>query len=272
MTATGCNQVSACQFHDHLCQNGGSYVPLTPTDYTTPRYKCQCLTGYTGRLCQHAIKSCLAYSNGSRVPGNYQVLDDNMKPYEVFCDFDSSLNKVWTLVSSYQLQNKADFNEAYLKDWPVNENTPRWDEYRVSKFRMQSVQDDSSKFRVTCKYDTDGLNYTDYIEAKKEHIDVLNFENHHKHSPVCSLVDYVNIRGDDCAFCTMILFQVRDKYTFHTDSAGIGAACDFQSSGAELCGGGGEDDFGLYGCVNPAHRCSSSADATTQLWFGTDWL
>jgi hypothetical protein len=70
----------------------------------------------------------------------------------------------------------------------------------------------------------------------------------------------------------MILFQVPDLYTFHTDSAGIGAACDFQSTGAKKCGGGGEDDFGLYICVNPTHRCSSSADATTQLWFGTDWL
>ncbi|CAB3991873.1 PREDICTED: uncharacterized protein LOC107328519 [Paramuricea clavata] len=270
MTTTGCNQVSTCQFHDHLCQNGESYVPLTPTDHTTLRYKCQCLTGYTGRLCQHAIKSCRAYSNGSRVPGNYQVLDDNMKPYEVFCDFDSSLNKVWTLVSSYQLRNKDNFDEAYFKDWPVNENTSRWDEYRLSKPRMQSVQDDSSKFRVTCKYDTDGLNYTDYLEAKKEHIDILNFEYRHTHIPVvCSLVDYVNIRGDDCAFCTMILYQ--DSYTLHGDSSKTDG-CDFNSTGAEKCGGPGEDNFGHYGCVNPAHRCSSSADATTQLWFGADWL
>ncbi|CAB4025293.1 neurogenic locus notch homolog 2-like, partial [Paramuricea clavata] len=260
MTATGCNQVSACQFHDRLCQNGGSYVPLTPTDHSTPRYKCHCLTGYTGRLCQHAIKSCRGYSNGSRVLGNYQVLDDNMKHYEVFCDFDSSLNKVWTLVSSYQLQNKVNFNEAYLKDWPVNENTPRWDKYRLSRSRMQSVQNDSSKFRVTCKYDTDGLNYTDYLEAKKEHIDVLNFKYRH----VCSLVDYVNIRGDDCAFCTMILFQ-DPNYPLHVDSSKTDNGCDFKSTGAEKCGGPGEDNFGFYKCVNPAHRCSSSADATTQL-------
>jgi hypothetical protein len=270
MNASGCNRVSACQFHDHLCQNDGSYVPLTPTDYTTPRYKCQCLTGYTGRLCQHAIKSCRAYSNGPRVAGNYQVFDDNMKPCEVFCDFDLKFSKVWTLVSSYQLQNKANFNEAYFKDWPVNENTPRWDEYRLSKPRMQSVQNDSSKFRVTCKYDTDGLNYTDYLEAKNEHIDVLNIVDQQTSSTVaCSLVDYVNIRGDNCGFCTMILYQ--NVYTFHADSSRTDG-CDFQSTGAEKCGGIGEDNFGLYNCVNPAYRCSSSADATTQLWFGTDWL
>lgn len=196
------------------------------------------------------------------------MFDDKMTLYEVFCDFDLHTQTVWTLVVSYELQNKTNFDKPYNEDWPVNEELPRWDEYRLSKSRMQSIQNDSSKFRITCKYDTDGLVYDDFLMANKEQVDILNFKYLHTTFPVvCSFVEYVNIRGEDCAFCTLILYQ--DYYTLHADSNKTHNGCDFKSSGSKKCGNSGEDNFGHYYCVNPVHRCSSSANATTQVWLGT---
>ena len=271
INARGCNPLTPCQSYEYLCQNGGTYVPLTPTNHTTPRYKCKCPTGYTGHLCQHAIKSCGSYSRGSRIPGKYPVFDDNMTLYEVFCDFDSKTKTVWTLVASYERQQWVKFDNPYYDDHPVNEELPRWDEYRLRKSRMQSIQNDSSKFRITCKYDTDGLMYDDFLMADKKHIDILSFNYRHTTSPVvCSFVEYANIRGEDCAFCTLILYQ--DYYTLHADSNRTDNGCEFKSTGSKDCGSAGEDNFGHYNCVNPVHRCSSSADATTQVWLGTVWL
>ena len=263
MNANGCSSLSGCRIHSNLCENGGYHVPVIPTDHTTPRYRCQCLPGYTGRLCQIAAKSCHGYSNGPRVPGLYQVLDDNMEPYEVFCAFDSDMS--WTLIQSYQLKNKNMFRNPFLKNISVNEDTPRWDEYRLSKSRMQSIQDDSSKFRMTCKYDTDGIVYDDFLVLAKKELDIMTYTNV---GATCTLVEYISIRKHDCAFCRAFFFQDNSN-VFHTDSSISPPGCTFNAAGgAETCDGRGEDNFGHYHCINSAHLCSSSDTATTQAWLG----
>ena len=114
--------------------------------------------------------------NGSRVAGKYKVFDANMKPFEVFCDFDPNSTMAWTLIQSYQLQNNALFMwHPFTHNFPVNEDTPRWDLYRLSKSRMESIQQDSSKWRMTCRYDTDGLNYTDYVRGSNDNINILTY-------------------------------------------------------------------------------------------------
>ena len=186
-----------------------------------------------------------------------------------FLPFSPNTKTVWTLVASYERQKKDNFDRPYYEDWPVNENSPRWDEYRLLKSKMQSIQSDSTKIRITCKFDTDGLIYDDFLVANEHQIDILNFKYRHTTLPhVCSRVEYVNIRGEDCAFCTMLLYQ--DSYTLHTDSDKTDN-CEFKSTGSKHCGGAGEDNFGHYSCVNPVHRCSSSPNATTQIWLGTVW-
>ena len=265
INASGCKSVSSCRIHSNLCKNGGYYVEITPTDYTTPRYKCQCPAGYTGRLCQNATKSCHAYRNGPRLPGIYQVFDDDMKPFEVFCTFDSDMS--WTLIQSYQLKNKYKFRKAFFEDAPMNEDTPRWDEYRLSKSRMQSIQDDSNKFRMTCKYDTVGIVYDDFLVAAKKDIDIMTYR-----TGACTLVDYISIRTHDCALCKAYFYQDTSN-PFHIDSSKTHTGCDFSATDANGCGtnGPGEDNFGLYDCTNPAHQCSSSENATTQTWLGLAW-
>ena len=250
------------------CENGGSHKPLFPTDYTTPRFKCSCPQGYAGNLCQHRVKSCRGFNNGSRIPGIYKIFDDSMNLFDVFCDFDLNSTNAWTLVQSYQLKNKDSFDYLpFTIDRPVNATSPRWDAYRLSKSRMQSIHEDSIKFRFTCNYDTDGIVYRDYLEAATDKLDILRFENG---SGSCILVEQINIRGQSCKNCTALIGQGGQKnYGLHSDSYYPSHFhCEFRPTESQRCDSPGEDNFGLYECVNEAHRCSSSPSCTTQTWCG----
>ena len=223
--------------------------------------------GYAGNLCQDVVKSCRGYVNGRRVSGLYMVFDDNMNPFDVFCDFDLNSTMTWTLVLSYELRKKDLFHQKpFNLNFSVDENTPRWDAYRLSKPRMQSIQKDSSKFRMTCNYDADGVVFRDYIQAANDQMDIITFVK----GGVCIFVEWINIRGQECKNCTAYLGQGGQyKFSLHSDSYYAGdAGCEFAPNKGLSCSGDGEDNFGFYGCVNPAHRCSSSQSATTQTWFG----
>jgi hypothetical protein len=223
--------------------------------------------GYAGNLCQDVAKYCRGYVNGKRVSGLYMVFDDNMNPFDVFCDFDMNSTMTWTLVQSYELRKKDLFSrKTFNLNFSVDENTPRWDAYRLSKPRMQSIQKDSSKFRMTCNYDTDGVVFRDYLQAANDQMDIITFVK----GDVCLFVEWINIRGQECKNCTAFLYQGGPtKRPLHTDSYFAGdAGCEFWPSMGLYCSGDEEDNFGRYQCVNPAHRCSSSQSATTQIWFG----
>ena len=179
-----------------------------------------------------------------------------MDPFEVFCDFDPKTKTSWTLVQSCQFYCKIQFSNPYSINMPVNEDTPRWDEYRLSKFRMNSIQDDSDQFRVTCKYDTDGVVYTDYLRATKKQIDVM-----YDHSASCTQVEYINYLGESCSKCTAYIHQTNVRILhLHRNWR-----CEFQpkrSSG---------NTFGWYGDYEEESRCLSSRMATTQTWLGGNW-
>ena len=188
-----------------------------------------------------------------------------MNPFEVFCDFDANSTMAWTLLQSYQLQHKSSYRCLTL-NYPTNENAPRWDLYRLSKPRMQSIHDDSSKFRITCNYDTDGLVYRDYFQAANDQINILTCTS----ADICLLVEQIDIRGQGCEYCTAFISQGGQwKSPLHSDSYHAQQFnCEFQPSGGKSCNGRGEDNFGLYNCVNEDHRCSASQSSTTQTWFG----
>ena len=116
------------------------------------------------------------------------MLDDNMKPFEVFCDFDLNSSMAWTLIQSYQLRNKATFLKPFFKNDPVNEEIPAWDSYRLSKSRMTSIEEDSSKWRMTCQYDSDSVVYTDYVRGNNDKINILTFNG-----DGCLEVEHINI-------------------------------------------------------------------------------
>lgn len=192
------------------------------------------------------------------------MIDAKNNPFDVFCDFDGSSNMTWTLIQSYSLENRNIFKSLPLyKDSPQNQSNPSWLQYRLSKSQMQFIQQDSSKWRVTCAYEPNNVSYTDYVRGLNSKVDILTFDG----SGICVDLEYINIRGQDCSSCTAAMWQTQNAIV-HFDTVN-GINCYFKPTGSISCSlCGGEDNFGFYCCGNPKHRCSSSTQATTQTWFG----
>ena len=109
----------------------------------------------------------------------------------------------WTLVQSYELsQNELFRNKALFEDHPINNTIPSWKKYRLSYDQMTSIQQDSTKWRVTCRYDRDGVNYTDYMSGLNNTLDILNYDG-----VQCVNVEYINIRNESCTNCNVRLRQ-----------------------------------------------------------------
>ena len=258
---TKCNQ----------CYNGGSCRSAVNTACN----RCMCPPGFTGNLCQHPITSCRSYADGSRVPGNYDVLNAEMRPYEVFCDFELNSSMTWTLIQSYQLQNVEKFRNSFFINTPVNSMTPTWEAYRLSRNRMAMIRDDSTKWRMTCQYEVSNRKelYKDYVRGANEEIDILTYDNEQ-----CVKLEYLNIRGKSCSDCTARVLQSHTHnhtgylYPLHIDtSTWRSFGCSFGRYGVACFipkDAGTEDNFGYYYCVNSDHRCSATKDATSQTWFG----
>ena len=244
------------------CLNGGKC--LLPSPSSQKRFACNCPNGYQGERCEQPIKSCRGYSNTGRVPGNYTVIDGDLRPFQVFCDFDSNSSTTWTLIQSYKLKNKEEFRgKTFAGNLRKNQHEPFWSRYRLSKSAMESIQNESTRWRITCRYEADSVVYIDYVRALNKELDILIFDGKGK----CVNVEYINIRGHSCTACAARFWQGSTQI-LHTDSS-KSSNCGFTPQDGSLhCGAGGEDNFGLYDCINEQHRCSSSDEATTQTWFG----
>ena len=106
-----------------------------------------------------------------------------------------------------------------------------------------------------------GLLYTDYARAKLKDHDIFGTWGY-----MCRDYEYINIRGIDCCNCTAVTKQGK-AWTINSYQSKRMFGCDLDGSpGAN----GNENNLGLYRdvTINPAHRCSSSPNSTTQHWFG----
>ena len=170
----------------------------------------------------------------------------------------------WTLVLSYELQNNALFEPFPLTiNYAIHGDSPVWDAYRLSKSRMEWILRDLTKWRMTCRYNTDGLHYTDYVRVSKEKVDPIIYL-----TDSCVEVEFIDVRGHNCSHCTVVICQ-KNSLLIHFDSYYSVSRCSFKPAGSLPCGVSGEDNFGYgYGCLNEAHRCASSQTSTTQMWFG----
>eukprot|EP00795_Rhopilema_esculentum_P010257 gene10257-18952_t len=78
-------------------------------------------------------------------------------------------------------------------DMPVNERTPNWVAYRLSKAQMLSIKAHSTHWRATCSYNrlSYSVDFTDYVRATLLAIDITSYLG----KGVCKKVEYINIRG-----------------------------------------------------------------------------
>ncbi len=264
----GCTTGINCCLTSQPCDNNGICLPL-PSNNT--RFTCECVDGYTGHRCAKKAKSCRGYLNENHKAGNLTtktIFDNSDKPYTVRCSFDS--NMAWTLVQSFKKINKLDKTPIY-KNSPKNQDSPSWADYRLSWSRMNDILKDSNqKWRLTCNFNTEGLVKRDYVRATHAEIPLLPSDSSSGEHKGCKRVEFIDIRGTNCSNCEVYLGQNED-YPLHIDSYYSQIECKTNFPESQPCGDNGEDNFGFYGCVNRQHRCSSSEDSTTQLWFGGDF-
>ena len=230
------------------------------------RFNCTgCTAGYGGHRCQIKLpQTCKdLLSSGVRRNGIHTVYDQKDKPFKVFCDFTSESGAAWTLVQSHTLANNDQFKKKplYLFDEPVNEDSPEWNAYRLSKSRMMSVRQTSTHWRATCNFPTDGVDFRDYLRASLGDFDIMAASINR-----CMRYEYLNIRGIACTGCS--------AWTFYSDKAPHIDSWLSSEKGCEFNGRAkgavnGEDNFGFYYQSNIAFRCSSSASSTTEYWIGT---
>ena len=148
-------------------------------DVNKRRFQCTCPTGYTGHRCKVAPppRSCkdVMIVKQVKTTGIYNITDQQNISFPVYCDFGSKSGFAWTLIQSHSLLNNDAFNTKalYLHDMPVNQDAPEWNNYRLSMFRMKSIQDVSTHWRATCNFPTDGVDYHDYWRVSLKNVDLF---------------------------------------------------------------------------------------------------
>jgi len=211
----------------------------------------------------HMPNSCMdLFMIGQYSNGYYQIAGAGGETWIVYCDFNSELGSVWTLVMSWSLENAqmpAFRSRSLTQDAPVNELSPNWEVYRMSKEQMKFLKAKSTHWRVTCQFDVADVDYQDYLRGNFANFDITSFLGR----GICKEVDYINVRGIG-GHTTATFWQKEDSNLLHIDTSHGGCGFDARA-GAK----GSEDNFGFYGSTNDAFTCTSGPSATTQYWFGS---
>jgi len=204
------------------------------------------------------------FKNGERNDGYYKIIGMNRdETWTVYCDFNSEPGSVWTLVMSWSFANKemaAIRSKGFQTDAPLNELSPNWYVYRMSKKQMDFLKAKSTHWRSTCSFDTVDIDYIDYLRGNFASFDITTYNGSYQ----CKEIEYVNVRGVG-GYQTAAFYQWGHRNFLHIDSSNTGN-CHFNArAGAKP----GEDNFGYYYTSNPKFRCTSGPTATTQYWFGS---
>lgn len=219
--------------------------------------------------------TCAAHGKGL-VSGLYPITLPSGNKMNVYCDFHSQPGFVWTLIESFAFADMLKYQaKAFVRDFPINQDTFNWTDYRLSRSVMLHIRSNSTLFRATCKYDTDGLVMRDYIRGLLTNFDIMM----HANGTVCAHVQYINVRGINCTECTSHLRQTTLVHAHVNSGYGVHIGCQWDGSQGmmtityQTATGNSivyDLNFGsYYDPVNPAHRCSSSPSSTTQWWLGT---
>ena len=152
----------------------------------------------------------------------------------------------------------------YSDSSAVSGDFPNWQAYLIKRHYLLWLRDQSTHWRATCRYNTDGTVYRDYLRASFQDFDIIRVIPSVTSS--CQKYELVNIRENECVNCTAATWYRKGFYPFHMDSSNR-HGCDFDGNqtGDVISS---EDNFGHYGVINPKFRCTSSSEATTQFWIG----
>ena len=144
----------------------------------------------------------------------------------------------------------------YSDSEAVSGDSPNWQAYLIPSSDLMWLGRQSTHWRATCRFETDGVVYTDYMRASFADNDIIGASQPESD---CRMYEFINIRGNECTNCTAKTWY----RPLHIDSSAQ-AGCDFDPKENLY----DEDNFGLYLAVNQQFRCTSNQQTTTQFWFG----
>ena len=127
----------------NLCSNGGTCTELC--HHAKQKFNCTCAIGYVGKFCEKkSPTSCKQLQLQAKKPKNstvYTLYDPASKSFfQTFCDLTSENGFVWTLLESFSLANNNYFRaQPFFQDYPVNQNSFKWNKFRLSKMIMNST-------------------------------------------------------------------------------------------------------------------------------------
>ena len=87
------------------------------------------------------------------------------------------------------LQENIVFYDDYQA---ISGDAPNWQAYLIKRPYLLWLRDHSTHWRATCRYNTDGTVYTDYLRASLEDFDIIR--DVPLKEDTCRPYEYVNIR------------------------------------------------------------------------------
>ena len=177
-------------------------------------------------------------------------------------NFDNGGKSSLNLINVLCLQNKIVFYDNYTA---ISGDAPNWQAYLIERPYLLWLRNRSTQWRATCRYNTDGTVYTDYLRASLEDFDIIR--DVPTKIQTCRPYEYVNIRGNECLDCTTATWYKKGIHPFHIDSSCTSCGCDFDGIKTDVAIPS-EDNFGYYFSTNPKFRCTSNPADTTQFWIG----
>ena len=187
--------------------------------------------------------------------------------HSIFCCFhefcfisDSFDNNLTSSSILLPLQENIVFYDDYQA---ISGDAPNWQAYLIKRPYLLWLRDHSTHWRATCRYNTDGTVYTDYLRASLEDFDIIR--DVPLKADTCRPYEYVNIRGNECVNCTAFTAYKKGSQPLHVDTYITHLSCNLDASKTAI---DWEDNFGKYYSTNPKFRCTSNSDDTTQFWIG----
>ena len=122
---------------------------------TASGFKCSCPPSFFGERCQHRARACEDYMKFEYDETDGTVLKNvtgsSGAIFEVLCSFSERF--VRTLLLSYSFGNNSIYSTKPLSvDYPRNENTFNWEDYRLSKNKMMHLEKYAERAIISCNY------------------------------------------------------------------------------------------------------------------------
>ncbi|CAB3999983.1 neurogenic locus notch homolog 2-like [Paramuricea clavata] len=240
-----CRKDTNCCLTSQPCRNGASCVPLYPaTSVSNIRFVCKCRPGYQGLHCDQPIRSCRGYLKTKKSNnGIYYVIDNEDNTFPVVCRFKK--HAVWTCIQRYHSKNtlETSFNK---NKYSVNEDKPRAVPYRLSSFRMKSIRQNSTTWRITRRVKKEKCWNTTYVTIDVPEENCTSCKSHyvHKHTNTTNTTSNDNLDKKENTECNA-------NECTDTDA------------------GGNIDNYGSYCCYNTSfHGCPSELQIISEIWLG----